>query len=126
MTAVSDRLDAIQAQLDAATQGEWTAWDRGIGYEVHQAEDWPLNDRCRETFAKGDAEFVAASPANTRYLLDLARKQQAALAVVEEWLKTLDAIEEVDPTTPTNRNVSAAGVASAIRAAVKTTLEAKP
>lgn len=78
------RLDDIQAQLDAATPGERKAWDRGIGYEVHQADDWPLNDRHRETFAKGDAEFIAAAPENTRYLLDLVRKQQAGMDAVRE------------------------------------------
>lgn len=55
------------------------------------------------------------------YLLELARKQQAALTEAEGWLQTLDAIEEADPTTPRHRNVSAAAVAAVIRAALEHT-----
>lgn len=78
--------DAIAARLKAiVTPGPWKAWDRGIGYEVHGAYDEPINMSHRETFMKADAEFIASAPADVAYLLDLTRKQAAAL----EWVEAL-------------------------------------
>jgi hypothetical protein len=84
MSDLTDRLDAIQAQLDTITPGAWSV-DRnypftqdlvGIFAEgprkyVVQVEsqgnvDNPTTDE--------DAEFIASAPENTRFLLDLARK----------------------------------------------------
>jgi hypothetical protein len=140
MSDLTARLDAIQAQLDAATPGKWEVTDGNEG-------EWPprplwmvTNDEFHNpgsdeepwlavelhTGVKEDAVFIAAAPENTRFLLDLARKQQAAIDAVEDWMRSLDVIEELDPTTPTNRNCSAGGVASMVRASLKTALEAKP
>jgi hypothetical protein len=133
MTDLTDRLDAIQKRKDAATEGPWRTWKDDGGrrgsavetawaYDADGADTELITDWC----STADAEFIANAPTDIRFLLDLARKQQAALAEVEEWLKTLDDIEEGDPTTPTHLNVSAGGLARAIRAAMKSTLEAKP
>jgi hypothetical protein len=98
MTAVSDRLDAIHAQLDAATPGPWKVrectpctergrlevdvWDEAGTQKV---TGWCDDDE----FHRPDAEFIAAAPENVRYLLDLARKQQAQLdavrALTDQW-----------------------------------------
>jgi hypothetical protein len=55
-------LDSIKAGLTGITPGEWKAWDRGIGYEVHGEYDEPINIGHRETFTKADASFIAAAP----------------------------------------------------------------
>lgn len=135
MTDLTERLDAIQTRADAATPGPWRTWkgkdsdgQRGAAVETAWAHDSEgadtelITDWC----APADAEFIAAAPSDVSFLLDLARKQAAALVAVEDWMRNLDAIEEVDPTTATNRNASAGGVTSAIRAAVRAELEAKP
>ncbi|WNM64537.1 hypothetical protein SEA_MIDNIGHTRAIN_50 [Arthrobacter phage MidnightRain] len=89
MTAVSDRLDAIQAQLDAAEPGPWFLDGDGVSiYYVFHNGETPDRDRVAES-SGADAVFIAAAPENTRYLLDLARKQQAQLeavrALAEQW-----------------------------------------
>lgn len=140
MSENTERLDAIQARMHAATPGPWR-WDENYG----DANDTGLaltNDAGAEivgaynthccsfrddpTVEDNDAEFIAAAPSDVAYLLELARKQKAALDAVEDWMRSLDVIEELDPTTPTNRNCSAGGAASMIRAAMTKALEAKP
>ncbi len=44
------------------TVGPWEAWDRGIGWEVHDADGAPVNDEFRETFREVDARLIAAAP----------------------------------------------------------------
>lgn len=80
--------EAIAARLGKVSEGPWRAWDRGIGYEVHGPAGEPINMGCRETFEKGDAEFIAMAPSDVHYLLTLARKQAAALEAVIEWCDT--------------------------------------
>lgn len=91
MSATTARLvAAIAARLGKVSDGPWTAWDRGIGYEVHGPGGEPINMGHRETFTKGDAEFIATAPGDVHYLLTLARKQGAALG---------KAIEQIDSGT---------------------------
>jgi hypothetical protein len=111
MTDLTDQLDAIQARVDAATEGPWvwseetSEWGdcgpnletvkRGpvyadgsqgademvIGSWGHDANGISVDD--------ADAAFIAAAPTDIGFLLVLARKQQAAIdavtAVVDEW-----------------------------------------
>ena len=50
------------------TPGPWTAWDRGIGWEVHHSFDPEMghgnavNDEFRDTFKEADARLIAAAP----------------------------------------------------------------
>ena len=83
MTGVSERLDAIEAQLDEAEPGPWFLDSDGVSiYYVFHNGDTLDRDRLAES-SGADAVFIAAAPENTRYLLDLARKQQAALDAVK-------------------------------------------
>ena len=82
MTATTAHLDAIEARSNAATEGPWEAWDRGIGYEVHGQHGEPINWSHGETFGKLDAEFIAHARTDVPHLLALARKQHAALESV--------------------------------------------
>jgi hypothetical protein len=123
----ADRLDAIQAKLDAATPGPWR-WDENYGEELDTGLAL-TNDAGAEIVGAynhhccafrddpnvedNDAEFIAASPENTRFLLDLARKQQAALEFVCDELSMAEAFA---------RPISGNHIMSVIREA----LEAKP
>ena len=40
----------------------WRAYDRGIGWEIHDATDKPINSGFRDTFSRADAELCAAAP----------------------------------------------------------------
>ena len=88
--------DAISARLSKVSDGPWMAWDRGIGYEVHGPEGEPINSGHRETFTKGDAQFIAMAPGDVAYLLDLARKQAAALEAMRELAAKFDATQSCD------------------------------
>jgi hypothetical protein len=44
------------------TPGPWVMFDRGIGWEVHGPDGWPVNFGHRETFTEADARIVAAAP----------------------------------------------------------------
>ncbi|UYL86607.1 hypothetical protein SEA_RADFAD_50 [Arthrobacter phage RadFad] len=104
MTAVPDRLDAIQERVDAATEGPWMwspeedTWgdcgpnletvkrgpvysDGSQGAEEQIIGSWG-HDANGITVATNDAEFIAHAREDVPYLLDLARKQQTALEVV--------------------------------------------
>jgi hypothetical protein len=61
-------LGGIKSRLSQITPGQWKAWDRGIGYEVHSQHDEPLNTGHRETFTKADAVFIAAAPTDVARL----------------------------------------------------------
>jgi hypothetical protein len=56
---------------------------------VHGPHGEPINDGRRETFTRGDAEFIASAPADVAYLLTELRKRDDALArddaLTEEW-----------------------------------------
>jgi hypothetical protein len=41
-----------------ATALPWKTWDRGIGYEIHSQDDFPVNDETRECFNQTDAAFI--------------------------------------------------------------------
>lgn len=93
MSDLTDRLDAIRARLDAATPGPWR-WDEDYGSkgdeglaltnDVGAEIVGAYNHHCCSfrddpTVEDNDAEFIAAAPADVAFLLDLARKQGAAL-----------------------------------------------
>lgn len=68
-------LAAITARLQAITPGPWHAWDRGIGWEIHQGRECAetgcieINNQFRETFGESDAQFIAHAPADVAALL---------------------------------------------------------
>lgn len=47
------------AESPGVRPGPWHVYDRGIGYEVHDENDYELTGGMRETFDKADAEFIA-------------------------------------------------------------------
>jgi len=75
MTDVTDRLDAIQKRADKATPGHWEAStgmaDAAIVF-MPDGYSFKINGH-------PDARFIAAAREDVPFLLDLARKQQAAL-----------------------------------------------
>jgi hypothetical protein len=75
-------LDSIKAGLTGITPGEWKAWDRGIGYEVHGEYDEPINIGHRETFTKADASFIAAAPVT---VARLTAALEAVLSMADAW-----------------------------------------
>jgi hypothetical protein len=136
MSDLTARLDAIQKRAEAATPGPWRTWKdnggrRGSAVETAWAHDADgadtelITDWC----SPADAEFIAASPENTRFLLDLARKQQAALDAV----KTVAELLERSSMNVRNNNLSidpnwdgrAAGYEIAAKR-LREALEAKP
>ena len=68
-----ERLAEIEARAEAATEGPWEAWDRGIGFEVHVNAEC-LNSEFRETFRQADAEFIAAARTDVPDLLAEVRR----------------------------------------------------
>ena len=78
-----ERLAEIEARAEAATEGPWEAWDRGIGFEVHVNAEC-LNSEFRETFRQADAEFIAAARTDVPDLLAEVRRLQAAVERVRE------------------------------------------
>lgn len=89
-TATKRTVEAITHRLGKVSEGPWTAWDRGIGYEIHNTYGEPINDRHRETFTKGDAEFIAMAPGDVHYLLAELRKAHEALERVEAITDEMD------------------------------------
>jgi hypothetical protein len=94
MSDTTDRMDAIQARHSAAMPGPWE-FD---GLTVSQAADnyaevIPTDVNCSSYCYggsvrgpdKSDAEFIANTPTDIAFLLDLARKQQAALDALSNW-----------------------------------------
>jgi len=95
-----DLLRSRAAAIDPERR-QWHTWDRGIGYEVHIGTDckdvkitaetptpWErcdeVNDEFRETFAKAEAEYVAAiDPATAIELIDRLKNAEAALARIK-------------------------------------------
>jgi hypothetical protein len=79
MSETTERLDAIQARMDAAVKEPWhlaggNEWISPIGICI-------APDDGGVSVPEGD--FIAAAPSDVAFLLDLARKQQAQLA--EAW-----------------------------------------
>lgn len=79
----TERLDEIEARADAATDGPWEAWDRGIGFEVH-VDGEGLNSEFRETFQQADAEFIAAARTDVPQLVTALR----AVLNLADWHET--------------------------------------
>lgn len=113
-------LSEIRSRAESAAAGPWRI-------ERHDLSLWVLSeDQMLEAnlgyvgnHPERNAEFIAHSRTDVIRLID-------ALDAVEDWMKNLDAIEDADPTSATNRNASAAGVASAVRSAIAAALAGKP
>jgi len=95
-TATKRTLEAISHRLSKVSEGPWTAWDRGIGYEVHSPYGEPINYGHRETFTKGDAEFIAMALGDVYFLLAELRKAHEALARVDTLANYLDVLAPGD------------------------------
>ena len=105
MTGVSERLDAIEARKNAATPGPWEPMKAGLlgTRVVHVEGEW--EDLIPDEFVTlvtpalrkpADAVFIAHAPQDITDLLDLARKQQAAIDRVESLAKYLDSLADGD------------------------------
>lgn len=84
MTALD--LPAIQARVDAARPGPWHAHPRMPGTaDIRTADDWWINDECKDLFTDTDAEFIAAArtdvPALLAEVARLTAARDAALAL---------------------------------------------
>lgn len=66
---MSADLKALRKVAEAATPGPWFVYDRGIGYEVHHASGYELNNGQRETFTKSDATHIATFDPTTALAL---------------------------------------------------------
>lgn len=89
-------VEQLRGLLERATPGPWFAYDRGVGYEI--ALDEP-GDTYPRTLPEGlktslgraeDAELIAAAVNALPALLDLIRRQDAALTAVQELADALD------------------------------------
>ena len=79
MTAPDPRLGEIEARLAKAEPGPWFLDADGVSvYYVFHNGDTLDRDRLAES-SGADAEFIASTPADVAFLLDLARKQAATL-----------------------------------------------
>ena len=67
---MTDRLDEIQARLDATTPGEWVRINTGVGVVLPGATCQFVT---RETTVR-DATFIAAAPTDIAYLLERVRR----------------------------------------------------
>ena len=82
-----ERVAEIEARVNAATPGEWnrdTHPQEPIIASRTEGETWysiaPVCQVCYGDWTEGDAEFIAAAPADIRYLLARVRELEAALA----------------------------------------------
>jgi hypothetical protein len=93
MSETTERLDAITARLDAATPGpiEFMEYPRRGG-RIYTEE--PKRQLIADIYGNGNPVFYANARDDVAYLLDLARKQAAALEAVRELHK--DARKEVE------------------------------
>jgi hypothetical protein len=69
--------------MSAHTPGPWTAWDRGIGWEVHDPNGWPVNSEHKDTFKEADARLIAHAP-------ELLEALRVALSQLESWEEKID------------------------------------
>ncbi|QRQ79142.1 ead/Ea22-like family protein [Glutamicibacter protophormiae] len=73
------------AEAPGVRPGPWHVYDRGIGYEVHDENDYELTGGMRETFDKPDAEFIATfDPPTVLALLSRLEQAEQAVARVRE------------------------------------------
>lgn len=84
----TNRLDSIQERLSAATPGPWAVEDDdGFGHKVYRPGGWGTLYVCEELHqghydGLNDATFIANTPADVAYLLNLARKQAAQIKTI--------------------------------------------
>lgn len=77
----ADRLAEIQARANAATDGPWE--HNGVnGVYTPDGSCVAITYRHQDQRRWEDAEFIAAAREDVPWLLDLARKQQAALDAI--------------------------------------------
>lgn len=87
MTAPDPRLNEIQDRLDAATPGPWAVDELGDvetvpEFDLHRFDIMP-DTIARTELRKEDGAFIAAAPADVRYLLTELRTAHEALERVE-------------------------------------------
>jgi hypothetical protein len=124
MSELTDRLAAIQAQLDAAAPGPWESADDPLSegdWMVRQTDFEPdtPDDVAAVISHESTAEFIAAGPENIRYLLDLARKQQAALDAVKDFIGWCDAAASREEEFYSKGKISAIATAERLREALE-------
>lgn len=87
-------LDAIEDRADAATDGPWYPWNRGVGW--HIALEQPAGDSVPACIPEGsrtdigrgaDATFIAAAREDVPALVAEARRLRARVAELEEELE---------------------------------------
>jgi hypothetical protein len=153
MSDLTARLDAIQARKDAASPGPWEASQGATSdgselvttyqqkteflalslnsgrsglWLVDNSEVIPAvtGDGPR---AKANAEFIANAPTDIGFLLDLARKQQAAIDAVTARLDEWDAMEPFPDVDKTQAwySLGKRHASEAIRFEIREALEAK-
>ena len=83
---MNERERAIEARVNASTPGEWnrdTHPQEPIIASRTEGETWysiaPVCQVCYGDWTEGDAEFIAAAPADIRYLLARVAALEAAL-----------------------------------------------
>lgn len=90
---MTKNLDQLRQVAKRATPGPWVVYDRGIGYEVHDAYGYELNGGMRETFTEADATHIATfDPPTALALIDRAEAAEQAVdfhAQRDSELKTL-------------------------------------
>lgn len=82
---MTNNLDKLRQVAANATPGPWAVYDRGIGYEVHDANGYELNGGMRETFTEADATHIATfDPPTALALIDRAERAEQAVQRVRE------------------------------------------
>lgn len=77
---MTKNLDQLRQVAESATPGPWAVYDRGIGYEVHNANGYELNGGMRETFTEADATHIATfDPPTALALIDRAEAAEHAV-----------------------------------------------
>ena len=83
---MTDRLDEIQARLDAATPGPWVAMNSGVIAIVTASE--------HQLITRGslppDADFIAHAPDDLAWLLERVARLEATVHNWEVWADHLD------------------------------------
>jgi len=108
---MTKNLDQLRQAAERATPGPWAVYDRGIGYEVHDANGYELNGGMRETFTEADATHIATFDPPT--VLALIDRVEAAEQAVER-AKAADALQRRDKGALYRRAEVAEGRLSAV------------
>jgi len=94
---------ASLARAEQATPGPWTAWNRGVGFEIHLPDGEPIPEGMRTDIGRAkDAEFIAAArldiPEWGKLVAELRERAEKAEARIEAALIALDNASAQDST----------------------------